>query len=119
LPEKRLTPVARRLRRKSTDVEKLLWSRLRSRQLGAKFVRQFPIGPYVADFAARSARLVIELDGGQHDDAIDAPRTAVIEAHGYRVIRFWNNELIENLDGVLAVIVRELEIARGALNPLT
>ena len=63
----RLTPVARRLRQDATDVEAALWQRLRGRQIeGAKFVRQFPIGPYVADFACRSARLVIELDGGVH-----------------------------------------------------
>lgn len=112
MPEKKLTPVARRLRRRSTEAERLLWSHLRSRQLGAKFIRQFPIGTYVADIACRSAHLVIELDGSQHHDAADAPRTAVIEAHGYRVIRFWNNEVIENLEGVLAVIARELEIIR-------
>ena len=103
---------ARKLRGNSTDAEKLLWSRLRSRQLGQKFVRQFPIGPYVADFACRTAHLVIELDGGQHEQAADAPRTEVIEAHGYRVIRFWNNEVIENLDGVLAAIVDELQLVR-------
>jgi very-short-patch-repair endonuclease len=105
----RLTPVARRLRRDSTDAEKLLWSRLRSRQLeGAKFVRQLPIGPFVADFACRSLMLVIELDGGQHaDNPADAERTAHIEAFGYHVIRFWNNEVLSNPDGVLQMIARE------------
>jgi BirA family biotin operon repressor/biotin-[acetyl-CoA-carboxylase] ligase len=112
LSGKKLTPVARRLRRNSTDAERLLWSRIRSRQRGAKFIRQFPIGPYVADFACRSARLAIELDGGQHNDATDGPRTATIEAHGYRVIRFWINELLENLEGVVMAVVRELELAR-------
>lgn len=112
MPEKKLTLVARKLRSNSTDVERLLWSSIRSRQLGAKFVRQFPIGTYVVDFACRSAHLVIELDGGQHRDEIDAPRTAIIEAHGYRVIRFWNNEVIENLDGVLDAIVQELKLTR-------
>jgi BirA family biotin operon repressor/biotin-[acetyl-CoA-carboxylase] ligase len=112
LPQKKLTVVARKLRLQSTDAEKLLWSRIRSRQLGAKFVRQFPIGPHVANFACRSAHLVIELDGGQHGEAIDAARPALIEAHGYRVIRFWNNEVMENLEGVLSVLVRELELAR-------
>ncbi len=112
MSEKKLTAVARKLRANSTDAERLLWSRIRSHQLGAKFVRQFPIGPHVADFACRSAHLVIELDGGQHNDDVDAPRTAAIEAHGYRVIRFWNNEVFENLEGVLTAIAVELELPR-------
>ena len=112
MPEKKLTVAARKLRANSTDVEKLLWSRLRARQLGKKFVRQFPIGPYITDFACRSAHLAIELDGGQHSETVDALRTEVIEAYGYRVVRFWNNEVIENLEGVLEAIVRELELAR-------
>ena len=112
MPQKKLTVVARKLRVQSTDAEKLLWSRIRSRQLGAKFVRQFPIGPHIADFACRSAHLAIELDGGQHGETIDAPRTAMIEAHGYRVIRFWNNEVLENLEGVLLALVGDLELAR-------
>ena len=113
--DSRLTPVARKLRRASTDVEAALWQRLRSRQIeGEKFVRQFPIGPYVADFACRSARLVIELDGGQHADSpTDAARTELIEAHGYTVIRFWNNDVAENIEGVLETIRLEL---RGARN---
>ena len=114
MPEKKLTSAARKLRGNSTDAEKLLWSRIRSRQLGAKFVRQFPIGPYIADFTCRAAHLVIELDGGHHSETIDAPRTALIEAHGYRVIRFWNNEVMENLVGVLEAIARELELAGKA-----
>lgn len=111
MPQKKLTPVARRLRGNSTDAERLLWSRIRSRRLGAKFIRQFPIGPYITDFACRSAHLVVGVDGGQHSDAIDGPRTAIIEAHGYRVIRFWNNEVLENLEGVVMAVVRELELA--------
>lgn len=112
MPEKKLTPVARRLRRKSTEAERLLWSRIRSRQLGVKFVRQFPLGPYIADFACRTAHVVIDLDGGQHEAAIDAPRTVVIEAYGYRVIRFWNNDVLENLEGVLERIMLELQLGR-------
>ncbi len=97
-----------------TDAEKLLWSRLRGQQLaGRKFVSQFPIGNAVADFACRSAKLVIELDGGQHGSAIelDAMRTRTIEAHGYAVIRFWNNDVMENIDGVLQSILQHLDIA--------
>ncbi|HEX5184612.1 MAG TPA: endonuclease domain-containing protein [Allosphingosinicella sp.] len=111
---KKLTPVARKLRRNMTDVERLLWSRLRGRQLeGHKFVAQFQIGDAIADFACRSAKPVVELDGGQHAGQIeaDAERTRIIEAHGYRVIRFWNNDVTSNLDGVLETIVHELGIA--------
>ena len=116
MPEKHLTPIARKLRRDQTDAEKLLWSRLRSRQLeDAKFVRQFPIGPYVADFACRSLMLVIELDGGQHaDNPADAARTKIIESFGYRLIRFWNNDVLSNPDGVLEVIAREVRLARNS-----
>ena len=99
-----------------TDAELRLWSHLRASQLGGtKFIRQHPIGPYVVDFTCRSARLAIELDGGQHaDNPADAARTAIIEAHGYRVIRFWNNDVLQNTDGVLTAIVEELNLARNS-----
>ena len=115
MAEKRLTGLARNLRNNATDAEQRLWLHLRaSRFEGAKFTRQFPIGDFIADFACRSLRLAIELDGGQHSDSpADANRTRIIEAHGYRVIRFWNNEVFENLDGVLTVIAEEIAIARN------
>ena len=114
MPEKRLTPLARRLRIHSTDAEKLLWRHLRSRQLeGAKFIRQFPIGNHIADLACREAHLAIEVDGGQHGEEVDADRTRSIESFGYRVIRFWNNDVLANVDGVLEVIRAELLSARG------
>jgi very-short-patch-repair endonuclease len=114
LTGKRLTPVARKLRRNSTDAEARLWYYLRSRRFdGAKFIRQFPIGPYIADFACRDARLAIELDGGQHNEVVDAPRTQVIESFGYRIIRFWNNDVLANTEGVLEAIRHELLIARN------
>ena len=117
MTRKRLTPVARTLRRASTDAELRLWRYLRSRRLeGAKFLRQFPIGPRVADFACRDLHLAIELDGGQHSPGVEAARTQVIEAFGYRIIRFWNNDVLENTEGVLEVIRRELRLARN--NPL-
>jgi len=114
LTKKRLTSVARNLRRRSTDAENRLWYYLRGRRFqGAKFLRQFPIGGFVADFACRELHVAIELDGGQHSPVIDAPRTQVIEAFGYRVIRFWNNDVLANTDGVLEVIRLELLNARN------
>ena len=111
--EKRFTRRARSLRRDMTEAERKLWTRLRNRQLeNVKFVKQFPIGPYVADFAARSLGLVIELDGGQHGEGKDAARTRLIEEHGYRVLRFWNNDVMGNIEGVLDTIVQEIKIAR-------
>jgi len=111
---KQLTPVARRLRADRTEAEERLWYYLRSRRFeGEKFVSQFQIGRYVADFACRTAGLAIELDGGQHDPARDAARTEIIERYGYRVIRFWNNDVLANTDGVLEAIRQELFIARN------
>jgi very-short-patch-repair endonuclease len=116
LAERKLTPVARNLRRRSTDAENRLWYYLRGRRFGgAKFVRQFPIGPHVADFACRSLKLAIELDGGQHSPEVDASRTQAIEAFGYRIIRFWNNDVLQNTEGVLEVIRQELLLARNGL----
>jgi very-short-patch-repair endonuclease len=103
---------ARELRRDSTDAEQRLWRNLRDRGLsGHKFARQEPIGPYVVDFVCRQRKLVIELDGGQHADQVDrdADRTAALQQLGYRVIRFWNNDVLVNTEGVLSEIVRELE----------
>ncbi|HJS41554.1 MAG TPA: DUF559 domain-containing protein [Sphingomicrobium sp.] len=114
LTKHRLTPTARKLRMRSTDAEKLLWRHIRSRQLeGAKFVRQFPIGGHIADFVCRDAHIIVELDGGQHGEEVDAERTRSIEAFGYRVIRFWNNDVLQNIDGVLEAVGQELRNARG------
>ena len=82
--------------------------------MGVQFTRQFPIGGFIADFACRRLRLAIELDGGQHsENAADAQRTRFIEAHGYRVIRFWNNEVLGNIEGVLEVLAQEIALARN------
>jgi very-short-patch-repair endonuclease len=111
---KRLTPIARKLRANQTQAEERLWYYLRARRFeGEKFVRQFQIDRYVADFACRTARLAVELDGGQHNEERDAARTAVIEAYGYRVLRFWNNDVLANTWGVLEAIRHELLIARN------
>ncbi len=102
--------LARRLRHDSTMAELRLWSRLRSRALqGHKFVRQEPIGPYVVDFVCREQRLVIEVDGGQHAaNPNDAMRDRWLEDRRYRVLRFWNNEVLANIEGVLESIAAEL-----------
>jgi very-short-patch-repair endonuclease len=113
LTKKHLTPIARNLRRRSTDAERRLWCHLRGRQLeGAKFAQQFPIGGFVTDFACRDAHLAIELDGGQHSPEADAPRAEIIEAFGYRIIRFWNNDVLANTEGMLEAIRHELLLAR-------
>lgn len=97
---------ARDLRRNMTLAERKLWSLLRRRQLdGQRFLRQEIFGPYIADFVCRPARLIVELDGGQHsDNGADVVRTAELGRLGYRVIRFWNNDVLANPEGVLRVI---------------
>lgn len=105
-----LTPLARKLRKEMTPAERLLWSRLRDRRLaGLKFRRQVPVGPYIVDFLCAEARVIVEIDGGQHNlpdaRAQDQERTRFLEAKGYKVLRFWNNEVLGNLEGVLTVIL--------------
>jgi very-short-patch-repair endonuclease len=102
------------LRRQSTEAEKKLWLHLRNRQIeGVKFRRQAPIGAYIADFLAVDALLIIELDGGQHSDqaSYDDKRTAWLQQQGYRVLRFWNNDVLANTEGVVEVIQRFLHRA--------
>jgi very-short-patch-repair endonuclease len=106
------TAAARRLRLNSTDAERHLWNSLRSRSInGCKFVRQEPIGRYVVDFVCREHRLVIEVDGGQHaDNERDRIRDQWLTERNYRVLRFWNNDVLENMDGVLEVIAAALQV---------
>ena len=104
---------AKQLRSNTTEPEQVLWRALRRIPVyGTHFRRQVPIGPYVADFACLKARLLIELDGGQHAQdeiaAKDQSRTRWLEREGYRVVRFWNAELAENLNGVLDTIYAAL-----------
>ena len=102
---------ARSLRRALTPAEFALWTRIRGRQLGGfKFVRQEPIDRYYADFVCRERHLIVELDGGQHSGRLeDEQRDRNLCALGYRVIRICNNDVIENLDGVLQTLLSELE----------
>jgi very-short-patch-repair endonuclease len=97
---------ARELRQKHTDAEKALWMKLRNRQLeGVKFRGQQPIGPYIVDFVSFQRRLIVEIDGGQHNEdrtkERDEERTIRLEQRGYRIVRFWNNEVLTNPEGVL------------------
>ncbi|MDE2687536.1 MAG: endonuclease domain-containing protein [Chloroflexota bacterium] len=101
------TAKARQLRKTLTDAERTLWNILRSRQVsGCKFRRQAPIGHYIVDFVCFENRLVIEVDGGQHlqSASYDAARTAWLEREGFRVIRFWNNQVLQETDSVREAI---------------
>ena len=98
-----------------TDAERLMWSKLRDRRLvGVKFKRQKPIAGYVVDFVALDIKLIVEVDGGQHAERSesDARRTKVLEEAGYHVVRFWNHDVLGNIDGVLQALVQELNISR-------
>ncbi|MBI2934272.1 MAG: endonuclease domain-containing protein [Chloroflexi bacterium] len=105
--------LARQLRKNQTDAEQLLWSKLRSRQLEhARFRRQQAIGPYIIDFVCFEKSLVIEVDGGQHGEdqgkVEDVARDAFLSAEDYRILRFWNNDVLSNIDGVLEYIMEQL-----------
>jgi very-short-patch-repair endonuclease len=100
---------AKRLRRKATDAEKRLWNHLRKLDIeGSHFRRQVPIGPYIADFGCMAARLLIEIDGSQHSEPknkdYDDVRTRWMEKEGYRVLRFWNNDITRNIDAVMETV---------------
>ena len=110
---------ARRLRKNATYAEIKLWRHLRQvPMLGSHFRRQVPVGPYVADFACMASKLLIEVDGEQHGEdqnvARDDARTRWLNAEGYRVIRFWNNEILNNIDGVMEVIYAAVHDASDA-----
>jgi len=103
---KELRDLARALRKGSTDTEAYLWRRLRNRQIGCKFRRQQRIGRYVVDFASLDKKLIIEVDGGQHavDPAYDKIRGEWLRGEGYRVLRFWDSEVLSDIEGVLETI---------------
>ena len=102
------TPRARALRTNATPAERAMWRILREAFPEARFRRQVPLRHFIADFASHRALLVIECDGGQHGEDADAGRTQLIEAEGYRVLRFWNNDILGNAEGVHAAIASAL-----------
>lgn len=106
---------ARRLRRRQTDAERKLWMRLRAKQIGSKFRRQEPIGSYVADFCCMESKLILELDGSQHEDGeeTDQRRTAFFEKLGYRVLRFWDHDVLKDVETVL----QRIEEVIGSSHP--
>ncbi|WP_137181560.1 endonuclease domain-containing protein [Roseomonas sp. AR75] len=108
---------ARSLRRDMTPTEHKLWRAIRLDALGATFRRQHAIPPYIADFACVELRLVVEVDGGQHGDMRDAVRDAAMREAGWNVLRFWNNEVTENLDGVLLRIAEVIAELRKSASP--
>jgi len=115
---RRLLKHAREMRSAQTDAEQVLWYHLRARRFqGAKFRRQRPVGPYIVDFVCPEYRLVLEVDGGQHSASApyDARRDAWLAANGYRVLRFWNNEVMQRLPDVLERIRVALE--KDTLSP--
>ena len=109
-PDRKSVRIARRLRVDQTDAETVLWNRIRNRQIdGHKFVRQEPIIRYICDFVCREKLLVIEVDGGQHSESAgDAVRDRRLTNEGYKVLRFWNNDVLGNIEGVLQKIQSEL-----------
>jgi very-short-patch-repair endonuclease len=106
-----VTARARQLRRSMTEAERALWRMIRNKQLcEMRFRRQRPMGQYIVDFVCLEAKLILEVDGGQHAEQIayDSKRTQFLESLGYRVLRFWNNDVLQNMDGVVTVILGAL-----------
>ncbi len=107
MAERQIKKHAKYLRTNQTECEQKLWKHLRAKRFeNRKFYRQFVIGPYIVDFIQRQAKVIIELDGGQHNEnkQYDDDRTQYLEKLGYQVIRYWNNDVIENIEGVLSDI---------------
>jgi len=117
-------PRARRLRRDMTDAERKLWWHLRRIPIGhSHFRRQATIGPYFADFACHERRLIVEVDGGQHNlpkhVVSDGERSAYLRSQGYRILRFWNNDVLRNINGVMETILATLRDGEAHPPPLT
>ena len=107
--KRQVSPHAAPLRRLATDAERLLWSRLRGRRLGVKFRFQHSLGPFVAVLVCLQRKLIVEADGGQHNPQADRARTAYLRKLGFRIVRFWNQDILQNIDGVVETIVIILE----------
>ncbi|MBO9579974.1 MAG: DUF559 domain-containing protein [Sphingobium sp.] len=118
-PNRRYTDLARNLRNNATDAERVLWNALSNRKVGGvRFNRQVCVGPYVCDFVARTPRLIVEVDGGQHAiNGGDAERTARLESQGYRMLRFWNHDVLTNVEGVVAEVANALRALPQPLPP--
>jgi len=111
---------ARGLRREMTEADRRLWQKLRSRQTeGYRFRRHVPNGRFIADFVCHEAKLIVEIDRGQHDPStdIEASRTRFLESEGYCLLRFWNNEVLNNPEGAQAVIAENLRRDHRHPNP--
>ncbi len=109
------TVLAKVLRQNLTDAERALWYRIRAQRLvGLKFKRQEPMGRYIVDFVCHESKLIIELDGGQHADQVlaDTLRTRFLESRGYHVLRFWNDEVLKNMEVVLEVVLSQASLRR-------
>jgi very-short-patch-repair endonuclease len=120
--DKLLRDRARRLRKEMTDAERALWAKIGQRQIdGFQFRRQFPLGQYIVDFVCFERQLVIEVDGGQHTEqkCYDDRRTAWLENQGFQVLRFWNNEVLTELEVVLETIFSALRTMRARSTPFT
>ena len=103
--KQRLLNFAKNMRQVPTDAEAKIWYHLRAKRMcGVKFKRQAPMGAYIVDFVAKHEHLIIEIDGGQHNEQIDKTRTTWLENQGFKVLRFWNNEVLTNIEDVLEAI---------------
>ena len=120
-PHANIRKFARTLRKEMTDAEQVIWRFIRGKQMGVKFRKQHPIGPYIADFASLEIKLIVELDGGQHSEEKniqkDIERTEFLKSQGFEVLRFWNNEVFENLEGVLTTIFNKIHPEQASPHP--
>ena len=107
--KRQISPHAVQLRRLATDAERLLWSRLRGRRLGVKFRFQHSLGPFVADYVCLERKPIVEADGGQPNPQADHARTAYLRKRGLRIVRFWNHDILQNIDGVIETLLIVLD----------
>jgi len=112
------TALAKNLRKNLTDAERFLWKHLRAKQIkGLKFRRQEPIGNYIVDFVCFEKDVIVEVDGGQHSEGVDSGRDAWLRSQGFAVLRFWNHDVLQNIKGVLEVILRVMFTRNTLPNP--